>query len=264
MPVLETGQQVGDEKQPASLGGWKIKQRRTPPEGNSEPPPLNDPDQRKPPTKKASGARDLKPRIDRSQPPLKPGNPSTFEARRPSLLSRLRLPMALVLGVIVAGAVFRPLLVQVEHWFDDTSEVGGPNQASATDRRGEANNDLGSQDYKPLVRAIALPALEDEGELPIYFKLSAPADLPVGISYETEAQTAEAGTDFAPKTGTVTIPPGETLIELAIPLIDDDVVETVEMFRLILSVDSESARLSNPQLTATVLDDDGRKNADSQ
>ena len=58
----------------------------------------------------------------------------------------------------------------------------------------------------------------------------------VTVDYETENQTAFAGTDFEATSGTLTFQPGETVKTVSVPIVDDDdVTESDEVFNLKLS-----------------------------
>ena len=253
-----TGQKDGNNKQPASRGGWKIKERRNPAKSAPTPRKSDATDQQISPKADAPNSQERKLIIGPS-PPLPADEVPADNNRSPYTLSRLRLPILLALGVIVVGTVTTPFLGRVGQSFDSTSETDPPNQALGTDQTSQVTDAPAAIDPNLLVRAIALPALEDEGALPVYFRLPTPADWPIEVAYRTEAHTAEADVDFKPETGVITIEPGETLVELSIPLIDDEIVETVELFRVILSVDPETAAMTDSRLTATVLDDDYRK-----
>ncbi len=116
--------------------------------------------------------------------------------------------------------------------------------------------DAPAQQGRYRINAIALPALENEGYLPVYFRLKEPAEEALNITYKTVSHTASADSDFAAQTGTVTIEPGDISVELEIPLINDDVLESIEMFRVLLSIEQSSASLNDKELMATVIDDD--------
>ena len=59
--------------------------------------------------------------------------------------------------------------------------------------------------------------------------------LTVRIDYCSEDGTADAGTDYQPVRGTLTFQPGETKVQIAVTIIDDDVFEEDEHFYLKLS-----------------------------
>ena len=62
--------------------------------------------------------------------------------------------------------------------------------------------------------------------------LSSPSESPVTVSYTTQDGTAVAGMDYQTTTGNLTLPPGTTSANLAVPVLADAVVEPVESFSL--------------------------------
>lgn len=79
----------------------------------------------------------------------------------------------------------------------------------------------------------------------------------VTVDYETEDGSAEAGSDYIGKKGTLTFPPGVDEQRFQIEVIDDDVFEQDEHFYIRLSNVSEPATLSTPKVaTVMILDDD--------
>ena len=98
--------------------------------------------------------------------------------------------------------------------------------------------------------------------------------LTVRVDYESEDGTADAGTDYLAVRGTLTFLPGESRVQIAVTIIDDDVFEEDEHFYLKLSNirvgedDSVTAvqttaqgaplaMLDNPSMaTVMILDDD--------
>ncbi|XP_035894725.1 sodium/calcium exchanger 3 isoform X1 [Anopheles stephensi] len=79
----------------------------------------------------------------------------------------------------------------------------------------------------------------------------------VTVDYETEDGSAEAGSDYIGKKGTLTFAPGVDEQRFQIQVIDDDVFEQDEHFYIRLSNVSEPASLSTPKVaTVMILDDD--------
>lgn len=245
------------EQKLASSGGWKIKRRKMVIPRNSQESPLEDgSDRRKLRLPKALKGPGQAPNI--KQPALlsQPSPPLPLEEQGSPSRPLFRLPVVLGSGIIAAASIFTLFFAHGTTWFDETAPLNSPEPPSAAPLLDEEKTIPGAEKSDLLVHAVALPSLEDDGPLPIYFRLSKPSDQPIDITYETQNYTAEAGTDFTPGTGIVTIEPGHTTVNFSIPLVDDDQVETVEMFRLILSVDNKLAELTSSELTATVLDDD--------
>ena len=238
-----------------------------------------------PQVKIPSSARARKPVIDR-QLLINGKTPEGSSAVEMAAKARARAsavgwratPRLLLTAVALAGIAIAALLGNLVPWFGDAGETsapghdqragehsppapaGSPVEAAVAPPSLVSPAEGAPSNQKVLVRAIALPAMEDEGRVPVYFKLAEPIDRPVEVTYETRGHTAKADADFKPMGGTVTIPAGKTLANLVIPLVNDDVAETAEMFHLVLSVDRSSADLSREELTATVIDDDdGRR-----
>lgn len=79
----------------------------------------------------------------------------------------------------------------------------------------------------------------------------------VTVDYETEDGSAEAGSDYVGRKGTLVFPPGVDEQRFSIEVIDDEVFEQDEHFYVRLSNVSEPAILSTPKLaTVMILDDD--------
>ncbi|XP_069750187.1 sodium/calcium exchanger 2-like isoform X2 [Narcine bancroftii] len=84
------------------------------------------------------------------------------------------------------------------------------------------------------------------------------ADGPLDVDYRTEDGTARAGSDYEPAEGTLRFGPGERRLELTVQVLDDEVGEPDEFFRVRLAEPrSPGARLGPHGLvTVTILDDD--------
>lgn len=74
----------------------------------------------------------------------------------------------------------------------------------------------------------------------------------VTVDYETEDGSAEAGSDYIGKKGTLTFPPGVDEQRFRVEVIDDDVFEQDEHFYVRLSNVSDPATLATPKV-ATVM-----------
>jgi hypothetical protein len=184
-------------------------------------------------------------------PPLPPAEP-------PAPAPKRRLPVLLLVAGVAASVAAALLLWDARDWFADDVDAPAPDQASidVPDVPSSARPATALEAADLWLQAIALPALESEGQLLIYFRLSAPAAWPVDITYRTLDNTAEAGKDFVAQSGIITIPPGERTVEVSIPLIEDGLAERVEMFLVTLAIDPDKATLTESELMATVLDDD--------
>ena len=82
-------------------------------------------------------------------------------------------------------------------------------------------------------------------------------DNPVTVMYSTVDGTATAGADYtAASSQTLTFTAGSTAETVTVPLIDDDVIEDPETFRLVLSLPSSNAEIGDGEATVLILDDD--------
>ena len=80
---------------------------------------------------------------------------------------------------------------------------------------------------------------------------------PVTVVYSTADGTATSGSDYTAATSqTLTFAATETVKTVSVPLVNDDVVESAETFRLVLSSPSSNAELGDDQATALIIDDD--------
>ncbi|OYW60632.1 MAG: hypothetical protein B7Z30_03865 [Rhizobiales bacterium 12-68-15] len=77
----------------------------------------------------------------------------------------------------------------------------------------------------------------------------------VTVNYATAGGTAQAGSDFASTTGTVTFAPGETSKMIHVDILGDTVVEANETFTVSLSGPS-GATIADGTATGTILNDD--------
>lgn len=136
-----------------------------------------------------------------------------------------------------------------------------------------AQSDL--SDVKAELNRVEVEELEDESISRIYFepghytvmescgefevRVARRGDLSttVTVDYETEDGSAEAGSDYIGKKGTLVFPPGVDEQRFKIEVIDDDVFEQDEHFYVRLSNISEPAMLATPKVaTVMILDDD--------
>ncbi|RJL11660.1 Calx-beta domain-containing protein, partial [Paracoccus siganidrum] len=63
-------------------------------------------------------------------------------------------------------------------------------------------------------------------------EISRPAEVPITLNYETVAGTARANSDYVPSLGQITFAPGQTRVEIAVPIIYDMAQEGAELFYL--------------------------------
>lgn len=101
----------------------------------------------------------------------------------------------------------------------------------------------------------------DTGVTPAVFTvtLTTPAAFPVTVEYATSDgfQGAVAGEDYQATSGTLTIPPGQTIAHIDVPVYGDVRPESDEIFRLTLSNPSPAIALETNATQATIWNDDG-------
>jgi Calx-beta domain-containing protein/polymorphic membrane protein len=141
---------------------------------------------------------------------------------------------------------------------DETFVVNLSSPANATlgDAQGAATID---DDDGPVLAASGPSVAEgDAGTANATFalSLSASSPQPVVVAYQTNDGTAISGSDYQPRTGTVTFPPGTTAQSVAVPVIGDVADERNEWFHLGLSSVTD-ASTSTPSVPAEIRDDDG-------
>lgn len=89
--------------------------------------------------------------------------------------------------------------------------------------------------------------------------LSAPATTAVSVNYATANGTgsgaATAGSDYQSTTGMLTFAPGQTKLQVSVPVLGDTTVEANEAFSVKLSAPT-GATLAKAQATATITNDD--------
>ena len=85
--------------------------------------------------------------------------------------------------------------------------------------------------------------------------LSGPSEEPVTVTYTTANGTALAGEDYAAITGSVTFAPGQTSIQIAVPVIGDTAIEANETFTVQLT-SVTGAALGDSSGLGTIVNDD--------
>ncbi len=85
--------------------------------------------------------------------------------------------------------------------------------------------------------------------------LSNPNSRPVSVSYATQDDSAQAGSDYVAATGSVTFAPGETSKNLAIKIVGDTIVEPTERFFVSFSAPVNGG-LGTAQSVITIVDND--------
>lgn len=126
--------------------------------------------------------------------------------------------------------------------------------------------DSGADPLAPPVKVTlsdAAPAEEASGELLFPLRLSRAADTDVVVEYRTRDRSAVAVEDYVPATGAAIIPAGTLAIDVAIPLVDDEIAEHHEIVELELLATSANAWIATPVASGEIRDDEPRVTARS-
>ena len=97
---------------------------------------------------------------------------------------------------------------------------------------------------------------EAGGSVALEVVLSKPFYEDVLVDYETSNGNASSGSDYTAKSGTLTIPAGQSTATLSIPILDDNTIEPAETFNVQL-LDVTNGMLGSPRTaTVTITDND--------
>jgi hypothetical protein len=149
---------------------------------------------------------------------------------------------------------------------DEPDETFDAAITSVTGGRVHPGDDVGTvtilDDDEPVVPDIAVAdafAYEDDGAITFTISLSQATTVPVTVDYVTGDSTSSNGArhhrDFLYTSGRATFAPGETTIDVAVPLVDDLVPELNEGFRLVLEA-SAGGVIVDRRANGTIADDD--------
>ncbi len=108
----------------------------------------------------------------------------------------------------------------------------------------------------PLLSIAGGSAGEGDGAMDFAVELSLASSLEVTVRYATSEGTATEGADYEETTGTLTFPAGTTELAIQVPILDDEVDEAEESFRVVLSEASNAAIGGTGQATGVIADDD--------
>ncbi|MCB0037646.1 MAG: hypothetical protein KDE51_26625, partial [Anaerolineales bacterium] len=103
---------------------------------------------------------------------------------------------------------------------------------------------------------ISLPEGDIDTNMAVFtISLSAATEVTATVYYETADDTAVAGADYQPTSGTLVFAPGQTTQTIQVPLLSDELLEEDEQFTLLLSQPAHLL-LEKTELVAMILNDD--------
>jgi alpha-tubulin suppressor-like RCC1 family protein len=162
---------------------------------------------------------------------------------------------------IPAGSLSRQIVLQS---IDDNVYQGNQNitlTISSSDSQMVADPNtliihLIDNDLPPVIQALDGSKGESQGNMVFPVTIDRPSIFPVSFNYSTRNGTALAGSDYmAVSSGQLVIPPGQTTGTIQIPLINDGISESNEIFYLDFSNPTQ-ATLGTTQAQETIVDDD--------
>ncbi|MHC0066257.1 FG-GAP-like repeat-containing protein [Nostoc sp. UIC 10890] len=113
-----------------------------------------------------------------------------------------------------------------------------------------------NDDAPPAISFVANKSdSEDSGSLVFSVKLSNASIDIITVDYNTSNDTAIAGIDYTPLTGTLTFNPGVTTQTITVPILDDFIAESSERFFINLT-NPTNATIADNQGIGTITDDD--------
>ncbi len=133
---------------------------------------------------------------------------------------------------------------------DTASNVADPGRFLFQSRAGRIAPVFSADSVRVAEGSAATP-----GQALVTVTLSTPLDVPATVRYTTEAGSAAAASDFAPRYGILTFAPGLTTQTVLVDLVGDDVAEGQESFTFALSEPSAGAKAVSG--TVTILAEDG-------
>ena len=138
---------------------------------------------------------------------------------------------------------------------DETAEMdpSPQDEGIVPDETAEMDPSPQDEEIVPVIQVADSEATEGhDAEIVFRVTLDKAASEPVTVSYATADGTAQAGEDYEAASGMLTFEPGETEKTVAVTIIDDEVEDSGQMFRLILS-DPTGARLADAEAVGTIL-----------
>lgn len=118
----------------------------------------------------------------------------------------------------------------------------------------------GTTPQEPVLMVSDAQASEGSGTVEFGYTLSFASSDASTFRYDTQSNSATAGSDFAATSGTITINAGVTFGRISVNLIDDSTIESTEEFSLNLSA-PVGLQLASNSAIATIEDDDSAAQA---
>ena len=130
--------------------------------------------------------------------------------------------------------------------------LSNPSGATLADATGEG---MISDNDRPEL-SIGSASVEEGNTARFEVRLAPPSEQTVTVAYATMNVTAEAGTDYTARSGTLTFSARQTMMTISVPTTDDTERESDEHFRVTLSNPS-GATLNDATGEGTIFDNDG-------
>ena len=160
----------------------------------------------------------------------------------------------------VSGSISVPILDDTVEEPDETFTIRlkRVRNASVSDGEGTGtiNDDDGAPTPPPDMSIDDVTVAEDGGNATFSVSLSASSNQAISVDYATADGTATADSDYDSATGTLTIDPGSTTGTISITVLDDELDEPDETFRVTLS-SAVNVTIADDSGEATITDNDG-------
>ena len=141
-----------------------------------------------------------------------------------------------------------------------TVTLSSPSGATIEDgsATGTITDDDGPVTPPPTLPTLAIKdaTVEEGGAAAFEVTLSEPSDQTVTVAYATADGTALEGSDYTDTSGTLQFAPGEVMMTISVPTVEDDIEEETETFTVTLGSPS-GATIADGTATGTITDDDG-------
>ncbi len=138
---------------------------------------------------------------------------------------------------------------------NETFEVFLSDVSNATILDGSGIGTVNDDDGAPVLTVADISVDESAGEAMFTVSLSAPSGRDVTVMYATANGSAVAPADFAAISGTLVLPAGTTVQTVAVPIVDDSILELTETFKLNLS-NANGATVGRSSAIGSILDNE--------